>query len=143
MSDEVVWNGDEYLAGVEACLKAGITWGAAVLQQQMKYNFGSQGGGVIGVSRTGRNIYEAAPEGAFPGIRSARLWRSISIQWLEPRGGGTNRMTARVGTNVLYGRYLEEGTRRMPARPWAWRSYKMSLSRIRRAIFQKYRECAR
>ena len=50
--------------------------------------------------------------GRYPYKRSGNLRRNIQMEFDRAS------MTARVGTNVLYGRYLEFGTRRMAPRPW-------------------------
>jgi len=54
--------------------------------------------------------------GDYPGYRTGHLARNVQSE-TDPA-----RLVARVGTNVLYGRYLEFGTRRMAARPWLSRA---------------------
>jgi HK97 gp10 family phage protein len=39
-------------------------------------------------------------------------------------------LTARVGTNIVYGKFLELGTRRMKARPWLKRALNEKRSAI-------------
>ena len=49
------------------------------MADEMRRNMGREGGGVVGKGGKGgkRNIYESAPPGAFPGIRTGQLRRSI------------------------------------------------------------------
>lgn len=94
----------------------------------MRSNMGSEGGGVVGKTRTGRNIYAPAPPGAFPGVR---------------RGGGGGLLSAigttravglsiRVGAarRAPHGYWLETGTSRMAARPWLVRSFVQSRATL-------------
>lgn len=66
----------------------------------------------------GRNVYGAFPSrpGQPPRKQTGTLQRSVTYE-VNP-----TTMTARVGTNIKYGRYLEFGTRKMAARPWLRRS---------------------
>jgi hypothetical protein len=105
---------------------------------------GSEGGGVLrkagkrknakGVfvknsAGRGRNVYYAAPPGAYPGVRTGLLRRSINFgRTSDSRTPGLQMM--RVGTRVAYGRYLDRGTSRMAARPWAMKSVGLSRDRM-------------
>jgi len=59
-----------------------------------------------------RRYVSGGSAGTYPYLR--RGWLRANIQMEMDR----SILTARVGTNVLYGRYLEFGTRKMAARPW-------------------------
>lgn len=87
---------------------------------------------------TGRNVYRAAPAGKFPGVRTGKLRRSMSYNILE---GADGTVVARVGTNVIYGRYLELGTGSMKPRPWARRNFLLNRDRIRDAMTRKLAAC--
>jgi len=50
--------------------------------------------------------------GTFPFKRTGQLRRNVQQEY------DAATKTARVGTNVVYGKWLEFGTRRMRARPW-------------------------
>ena len=58
------------------------------------------------------DMYFPAKPGEVPHVRTAKLKKSIFWQYDRPT------YTARVGTPVLYGKYLEQGTRKMAARPF-------------------------
>lgn len=113
---------------VDNAIAFGLNNAGVHLQAAIKRNFGTQGEygarklvnyatGKRGGKR-GRNVYRAAPPGAFPGIRTGRLRQSIGID----RATRT-RLVVAIGTNLLYGRHLEYGTRNMPARPWLRRTF--------------------
>jgi phage gpG-like protein len=110
---------------------------AMVLQKQMKEVMGSEGGGRVGTTRSGRNKYLAAPAGAFPAIRSGNLRRSI--QFNVNSDGSVD-----VGSNLDYAKALEYGTSRMIARPWLWRSYNLAKSAMsdaaKRAIIKVFKD---
>ena len=73
-------NSQEWLRSVLApALEAGLEAYAIDVQTEIMSNFGSEGGGVVGQTSTGRNIYQAAPPGKYPGVRSGRL-RKLCLQ---------------------------------------------------------------
>lgn len=114
-------------------MNAGLAAAAMVMADVARRNFGTEGGGVMGAARSplaggprfgrtpfsGRARYIGAPPGAFPGVRTSTLRRSVN--WASPEALGTP-LHAAFGTAIVYGRYLEFGTRRMAARPWIVRS---------------------
>jgi hypothetical protein len=102
-----------------------LTTAAVVLQEHIIRAFGTEGGRVVGKTATGRNIYVAAAVGRFPGIRSGRLRQSV---YATPARNGR----AAVGTSLKHGKYLERGTRRMGARPWLYRSFRLARDRMAR-----------
>jgi HK97 gp10 family phage protein len=66
----------------------------------------------------GKLIYNAfsSKPGQPPRKQTGRLQGSITYE-IDPA-----KMTARVGTNLIYGKYLELGTRKMAKRPWLKRA---------------------
>lgn len=52
--------------------------------------------------------------GSYPKVRTGHLRRSIYNKIIEKN----QNIIGVVGTNVIYGRFLEEGTKRMKARPF-------------------------
>lgn len=70
---------------------------------------------------------EPSRPGEFPRKQTGFFRSSISYQISSTADGN---MTARVGTAVRYGRYLEKGTRIMGARSWLQRTVKEEASRI-------------
>ena len=61
------------------------------------------------------NVTGGGPSGQGPHVRTGRLRSSITWQ-VDEDGSG---LYVDAGTNVDYGRYLEEGTDRMRPHPWA------------------------
>lgn len=134
----VVWHGEKAKAAArEACADA-LLVAAQIVAEQMRANIGTEGGGVIGSDlnprwmqgppspfkkrRRKKAKYFSSPPGSFPGWRTGHLARSMTAQ---PGQG----LSARAGSSVKYGYWLEYGTTKMPARPWAMRSYYMAKPR--------------
>lgn len=84
--------------------------------------------------KTGRKLkrtnlaYNTNPSkpGEPPHVQTGRLRASISHE--------VTGVTARVGTNLEYGRYLELGTRKMAARPWLRRSLTEAWTQLQRIL---------
>lgn len=157
MITTVSWAGDQWLKRfVEEAVNPATTDAAAVVADRMARNMGTEGGGVIGPDGKLINVlsakrdlakrrkfkkrqrYVAAPPGAYPGVRTGHLRRSITYVGPDATGAAG---VALAGTAVAYGRHLEFGTMgfpdiqerpggghrtvagvRMAARPWAMRS---------------------
>lgn len=134
MTSRVVWNGDEWQRrDLVPAVELGLLRAGVVLSEEMRTRMGSEGGGVSGKTKKGRNKYRAAPPGAFPGVRSGTLRRSLSHSLVGDLFRGSVKIRrVRVGTNIKYGLPLERGTSRMAARPWANRSLALGRSRINR-----------
>lgn len=92
---------------------------------------GIQRGPATGAVR--RNGSRASAPGQFPMSDTGRLANSVDFNL--PTAG---RLTGEVGTNVIYGRYLEFGTSRMAARPWLLPSFEKAKvgveARLKKAI---------
>lgn len=78
--------------------------------------------------RRGRIKHRASAPGEAPASDTGTLVRSIVIN-VDPI-----RLTASVGSNVLYAPYLELGTRRMKARPYLSRAFENKRSTILKII---------
>jgi HK97 gp10 family phage protein len=80
-----------------------------------------------------RDGSRASAPGQFPMSDSGRL--ANSVEFNLPTAG---RLMGEVGTNVIYGRYLEFGTSRMAARPWLLPSFEKAKvgveARLKKAI---------
>jgi HK97 gp10 family phage protein len=61
-------------------------------------------------------------------MRTGHLRRNVQMEM------DRQRIEARVGTNVVYGRYLEFGTSKMAARPWLSRGFRETAAEIRRIL---------
>jgi len=65
---------------------------------------------------SGRNLsalHQASAPGEAPATDTGTLANSIAVQRLGP-------LSARVGTGIRYGQYLEFGTQSIEPRPWLW-----------------------
>lgn len=75
----------------------------------------------------------ASAPGEYPMTDTGRLASNVAVDL--PSAG---RLRAIVGTNIVYGRYLEFGTSRMRARPWLLPSFKKATAdveqRLKKAI---------
>jgi HK97 gp10 family phage protein len=80
-----------------------------------------------------RDGSRASAPGQFPMSDTGRL--ANSVEFNLPTAG---RLMGEVGTNVIYGRYLEFGTSRMAARPWLLPSFEKAKvgveARLKKAI---------
>lgn len=64
------------------------------------------------IYRRGNITHQASAPGEYPKTDTGRLVASIFAEVDDDSLGAV------VGTDVIYGKYLESGTRRMSARPW-------------------------
>lgn len=80
---------------------------------------GDKSGRRYKVPGTKKKFYTASRPGEYPAVRTGRLRTSIRVVAQEnfSAAGGTS-YAGLVGTNLLYGVYLELGTAKMGARPW-------------------------
>lgn len=80
-----------------------------------------------------RRTHQASAPGQYPMSDTGRLANSVDFNLPAP-----GRFEGMVGTNVVYGRYLEFGTSRMAARPWLMPSFEKAKvgveKRLRKAI---------
>jgi len=129
MGYKLNWTPENLTKPLNEAVAKGLTAGAALLSDTMARNMGSEGGGVVGKTKTGRNIYKASPPGRFPGIRTGNLRNSITYE-----AATASHLTSVAGTTVgkadKYGMFLEFGTSKMAARPWALRSFNQNKTRI-------------
>ena len=92
---------------------------------------GIQRGPATGAVR--RDGSRASAPGQFPMSDTGRL--ANGVEFNLPTAG---RLTGEVGTNIIYGRYLEFGTSRMAARPWLLPSFEKAKvgveARLKKAI---------
>lgn len=120
----VKWHDADVMKLTREAVAAGLTRGAIVLQGAMKRNLGSQGN-------------PSAP-GEYPGIRTDHMRSSMSYSAATPA-----RLVSAAGTPLGFDNYplwLEFGTAKMAARPWAMRSYREAEATIKREIRARARE---
>ena len=71
----------------------------------------------------------ASAPGQYPMSDTGRLANGVVAKL--PTAGS---MSAMVGTNIVYGRYLEFGTSRMAARPWLLRSFNTAKTGVEKRL---------
>ena len=79
----------------------------------------------------GKKVHYASAEGEYPAVDTGTLRRSITHN-IELENTST---IGRVGSNLLYARFLETGTSRMMPRPWLYRSVEQNREKIRAVLF--------
>lgn len=138
------WKGEEYARETERSVGQRVQAAVIFLQTRIRQNISIAGTGiagssfvgtaVIGVSgkryRKGRRIYGSAPSapGEYPRKQFGTLRQSIATDY-DPAT-----VTARIGTNLAYGRWLEMGTRKMAARPFLRRTLGVEQEKIKDMI---------
>jgi phage gpG-like protein len=74
----------------------------------------------------------ASAPGEFPMSDTGRLASNVDMILATPA-----KMQAKVGTNIIYGAYLEFGTSRMAARPWLERSFRKAAEGVAKELKAK------
>ncbi|GAH42260.1 unnamed protein product [marine sediment metagenome] len=121
----VVWYGDIVIPKVKRRLSRRLEKAAFTMAEHAKGKMRPQPTAGHGAKKRG---LAPSREGEYP--KRVRGWlRTNIISKLSADG-----MSAWVGTNVKYGRYLELGTRKMGRRPWLSLALKESTATIRRII---------
>lgn len=126
MSGKLHWYGPKRLAEVEAELGRRITACAIVVTQRARRLIGTEGASTApGRTRGTKLRYGTNPStpGNPPHKQTGRLLASVAYEVVK--------LVGRAGTNVLYGRWLELGTRWMRARPWLRRALAESRAKMR------------
>ena len=124
----LMWHGDEAIRRVNGTMVQRLQGAAMYVRGEARKNI-SVGQPtrlthpVAGGSR--RVGLEPSAPGEYPKKVTGQLRQSVSWEVDEKR------LTARVGTNLDYGMWLELGTRLMKARPWLLRTV------LERAVFVK------
>jgi len=90
------------------------------------YSGRASGGGKPQFRIPGWGTRRSAP-GEPPAVQTGRLYRSITTE--RPK-----LLVRLVGTNVNYGRHLEEGTERILPRPWLKPALQASIDRTRQIL---------
>lgn len=107
------WKGDRASDAVRKGLAEGLTKGAEILADQMVRIMGTDHGGV------------PSTPGNPPNVQTSHLRNSIGYVPATP-----DSLVAFAGTNVIYGKYLEDGTSKMAPRPWALPSMRLVKDQI-------------
>jgi len=112
MTTEFKWYGDDVMKKIQKKLEQRLYRAAGEWQRTA----------VRGVSVAGRGM--SSTPGVYPHKQTGHLRRNIN-KVVEG-----DKLIALVGTNVEYGRYLEEGTKNIAPRPWM----KLTNNKTRRRI---------
>ena len=78
--------------------------------------------------RAGNNLsasHQASAPKEYPMSDTGRLANSVAINPASP-----SNLSGQVGTNLVYGRYLEFGTSRMAPRPWLTPSFEQARVKV-------------
>lgn len=111
----MTWNGDQYLKELEEQLARNVERAALHLVNSIKINLNESGdpykasSGPSGVHYKNEN---PSQPGEYPHKMLGDLQRSITYEMEE------DKLSAKVGTNIDYGAWLEFGTSKMAARPY-------------------------
>ena len=117
MASHLKWYGDRVKAALLAEMQRRLKAAAILVAGHAKKLLSVAGTGTKkGPGKKSRRVYGANPSapGEPPRKQTGRL--RASVTWEQEN------ITARVGSNVKYARYLELGTRLMQARPWLRRA---------------------
>ncbi len=138
------WRGDEAIERISAELRRRLSAAALTVAGRAKVLLSVAGTGVRSKSgqveptpsgSRAKRIYGAFPSrpGEPPRKQTGRLRASVAWELAVTAAG---KATARVGTNVLYGKFLELGTSRMLPRPWLRRALAETRGQVL-AIFHR------
>lgn len=124
MSDfELVWNGDGAAEHVRSTVARRLHRAAIVVKNRAKQLLKTPGTGRVKGRKVGPVVH--SKPGEPPYKQTGRLWQSVAHEVDEPS------LTARVGTNVEYGKHLELGTRKgLKPRPWLRRALAETADRV-------------
>ncbi|MCP3947363.1 hypothetical protein [Herbaspirillum sp.] len=78
------------------------------------------------VYQRGNIVHQASAPGQYPMADRGGLAPSVSFDFTT----AGEKFTGTVGTNLVYGLYLETGTSRMAARPWLLRSIETAARNV-------------
>jgi phage gpG-like protein len=117
------WNGPEAKRRIEHEMSNRMAVACRLVMNHAKELLSVSGTGGTPGSKRNYGSNPSAP-GEPPHKQYGRLRASVATEVEGMRG--------RVGTNVDYGRYLEQGTRKMAPRPWLKRSLDETKADIRR-----------
>lgn len=131
MSSRLDWHGDEALAHVRARAVRGLTRAAITVARRAKELLSVAGTAVRSKGgrgkRKGSRVYGAvrSKPGEPPRKQTGRLRAAVTYEV------DAATLTARVGTNLPYGKHLELGTRKgLAPRPWLRRALAECRARI-------------
>ena len=121
---------DEFNKQIDAAIFSGIKNACRFLQAKIIRSFGSEGGGRKRQTKKRRNVYEPAPPGKFPGVRSGFLRDSIYADFDEKNTTGA------VGSIAKHAEWMEFGNqkRNVKPRPWLLRNFNLWQAKCEKLI---------
>ncbi len=122
MANQLRWHGDEARRKIRREMERRIHAATVVVLNHAKGLISVDGTGGAGGGKRAYGSNPSAP-GEPPHKQYGHLRRNVAREVVGLRG--------RVGTNVLYGRWLELGTKKMAPRPWLQRSLDECRVKIR------------
>lgn len=130
MPHRLNWDDEAFRAKVRQTMIRRVTASAIIVEDHAKRLISKAGTGGGG-GRKRRYGSNPSKPGEPPHKQYGHLRRSVTHE----RVG--DRLAARTGTNLRYGRWLELGTANMAARPWLRRALLDQSRRIRRILIAK------
>ncbi len=123
----LVWNGGSVKIAVEREVGKRIDAAARHLKNSLRISVsGKQKTKGTGSKKRGLN---PSRPGEYPKMVTAHFRRTIASEY------DRRTKTARVGTNLVYGKHLQLGTSRMAARPWLTKGIRDNFNSMRQIIF--------
>lgn len=121
MASHIEWFGEQWTREMRDMYRKRMIAAAIYLANVIKADISQSGTLRYSVGKSGRfgktvRNFTHSIAGNPPYMQTGLLRSSIA--WELVKGGPSNAELARVGTNLLYGLYLEKGTRKMAARPF-------------------------
>lgn len=115
-------------------IKTEVVKGALQIWNEAKDSMrGSRTGRIYVMHTPYERVHQASAPGEPPAIDTASLVGHIAYE-IDDDGLG-----ASVGTNIIYGKWLEEGTKHMEARPWLAPAYNKFINGILVRMFNAAR----
>lgn len=111
---QLTWNGDAYLAYVAEVFDDRLGSAAEVVATAMRNNLST-------------DYPPASSPGEFPHRRSGNLQAEVHVEKPGP-------LVRRIGSSAKHAAYLELGTRKMAARPWAIKSLMETSQEVTRIV---------
>jgi phage gpG-like protein len=129
------WKGPEAVGRIRSEFARNLAAAAIVVKGRAKVLLSVAGTTGQGRDAKGqfRRVYGSNPSapGEPPHKQTGRLRGSVAHEVDKTA------LSARVGTNVKYGRWLELGTSKMAARPWLRRALNESLATVRALLAKR------
>lgn len=115
------WNGEKVKRDINATMRRNVDSASQFLAVKLKQTIGIPGSKGFSRSKPGEP----------PHKDKGRLRASISYEI------ASDGKSAKVGTNVKYGKMLEFGTKKMAARPWLRPTFNKCLAEIKKILGRK------